>query len=65
MYDYFTFFCNQKKIFYSTGLATVAAKLHGLVPSVACVREINIDDVKDTYRNDMPSPGQFDQELFR
>ena len=46
-------------------MAQTASKLLGLVPAVICERDIDMTEVVQLYRNDMPSPELFTQEHTR
>ena len=45
--------------------ATVASSLLGLVPSVCCSKEIQLNDALEKYAEDLPSPELFPAELKR
>ena len=46
-------------------LSITAGQLVGLVPSVICEREVNIEEVAELYTRDLPSPELLDQEVDR
>ncbi|KAL9977462.1 hypothetical protein ACROYT_G014868 [Oculina patagonica] len=45
--------------------ATVAASLLGLVPSVLCSKNVNLEAAVNKYNDDLPSPEMFEMELMR
>ena len=45
--------------------AKVATSLLGLVPSVLCSRNVNLNAAVKTYTDDLPSPELFEMELTR
>ena len=45
--------------------AKVATSLLGLVPSVLCSRNVNLNAAVNTYTDDLPSPELFEMELTR
>ena len=46
-------------------LSASAGQLVGLVPSVICKREVNIQEVAELYSRDLPSPELLDMEVDR
>ena len=45
--------------------AKVATSLLGLVPSVLCLRNVNLNAAVNIYTDDLPSPELFEMELTR